>query len=77
MYKSYLMFADKQLKKKEAMLSHKKEDAINDLYQEGVAMAMVFAEDVYLCVTDLENYHTTIIYQINKEGNISPIKLAS
>lgn len=77
MFKSYLMFANKQLKKKQEILSYKKEDAINNLYQEGVAMAMVFAEDVYLCVTDMDRYESTVIYQISRDGHINQVKLAS
>jgi hypothetical protein len=77
MFKSYLMFADRQLKKKQEIMSVKKEDAINDLYSEGVAMAMVFHEDVYLCVTDVDKYENTIIYQITRDGGISEVKLAS
>lgn len=77
MYKSYLMLADKRLKKNPGVLSHKKEDAINNLYQEGVAMANVFSEEVYLCVTDLDKSSNSAIYQISQNGNIHQVNLAS
>lgn len=77
MFKSYLMLADKRLKRNKAIVWDKKEDAINNLYQEGVAMAMVFSEEVYLCVTDLDKSTGTAIYQISKDGTIQQISLAS
>lgn len=78
MYKSYLMLADKRLQRHSGVLSHKKEDAINNLYQEGVAMAMVFSEEVYLCVTDLDaGGKKSSIYQITENGNIHEVNLVS
>ncbi len=77
MFKSYLMLADKRLKRNKAVVWNRKEDAINNLYQEGVAMAMVFSEEVYLCVTDLDANNGTVIYQISKNGAIQEISLSS
>lgn len=77
MFKSYLMLADKTLKRNKAVVCHKREDAINNLYQEGAAMAMVFSEEVYLCVTDLDKENSTVIYEISKTGAIKEIPLSS
>lgn len=77
MYKSYLMLADKKLKRKKTAVWNNKEEAVNNLYPEGVAMAMVFSEEVYLCVTDTDTLKSAAIYEISKNGDISQISLAS
>lgn len=77
MYQSYLMLANKKLKRKNPVIWDNKEQAISNLYPEGAAMAMVFCEDVYLCVTDLENKAGSSIYEISKDGNISKISLSA
>lgn len=81
MYKSYLMLADKKLKRKIPFMCNNQEEAINSLYSEGVAMAMVFGEEVYLCITDVDkntksekNY---AIYEISSNGNIQKVALSS
>lgn len=77
MYQSYLMLADKKLKRKRAALWNNKEEAVNNLYPEGVAMAMVFSEEVYLCVTDADTLKSAAIYEISKNGDINKIAFAS
>lgn len=77
MYQSYLMLADKKLKRKAPAIWGNKQEAINNLYPEGVAMAMVFCEDVYLCVTDLENIAKSSMYEISKTGDINKVSLVS
>tara|TARA_Y100001960_G_scaffold329236_1_gene419997 strand:- start:1564 stop:1779 length:216 start_codon:yes stop_codon:yes gene_type:complete len=71
------MLADKKLKRKKPIKWDNKEQAINNLYPEGVAMAMVFSEEVYLCVTDLEDSSGSSIYEISKNGDISKISLSA
>jgi hypothetical protein len=75
------MLADKKLKRKIPFMCDNQEEAINSLYSEGVAMSMVFGENVYLCVIDIDkqtqNEKTYAIYEISSNGNIEKIQLSS
>lgn len=77
MYKSYLILGSKGvLRRKTAILSPNKEDAINNLYKEGVTMANALSQDVYLCVTDVNSGKKTM-YLISKGGKIEEISVVS
>ena len=70
MFKSYLILGNKGvLRRKSKKMSYNKEDAINILYKEGVTMAKVLSQDVYLCVKDVTTGRK-IIYSISKKGGI-------
>lgn len=77
MFQSYLILGDKGvLKRKSPRDSQKKEDAINVLYKEGVTMARVLSQQVYLCVTNLTTGRK-FIYSISSEGNIEQVCMVS
>lgn len=77
MFRSYLILGNKGvLKRKSAILATNKEEAINSLYKEGVTMANVMSQDVYLCVADLKTGKKTI-YLISKGGEIEEVSVVS
>jgi len=70
MFQSYLILGSKGvLKRKRGKMSHNKEEAIKTLYKEGVTMAKVLSQDVYLCVKDVTTGRK-IIYSISRGGGI-------